>query len=285
MSTQSDEEIVNFGSQILAWDLDALDSNEHDITASMMFRQYLELIDSISILIRRSSTDACKAILRNALEIFLGLEYLLEADTVNRAKAFSYWHLYNGLLLLRRTDPDDDRYKQFISKIKQDKLMVGIDPVLNISGIKEMIERIAKDLKSNEFSEVRKAHARLLNKRSHPNWYSILSKIHTVEKLANYLNRQAFYEIYYRAWSAAIHGTDAILNRFSLGKDFAKIYMLRYPKDAQKVTQAVFQISLICYKIMIDKRLRDHNSEFIQWYGDMREYYIKLTTEERYKMT
>ena len=71
------EEIVNFGSQILAWDLDALDGNEHDITASMMFRQYLELIDSISILIRRSSTDACKAILRNALEIstIAGVQY------------------------------------------------------------------------------------------------------------------------------------------------------------------------------------------------------------------
>jgi hypothetical protein len=81
------DEVVNFGTHILKWEVNEATGRDENIPVAMMLRHTLELTDSLSILGRHSSIDPCKPILRSILETLFGLEYILENDTRNRALA------------------------------------------------------------------------------------------------------------------------------------------------------------------------------------------------------
>ena len=69
---------INFGTNLLKWDLDKKRSGDENIIPVLFFRNLLEIGDSISILIRNSSIDPCKNLLRSLLENMYEMEYLLE---------------------------------------------------------------------------------------------------------------------------------------------------------------------------------------------------------------
>jgi hypothetical protein len=67
------EQAVNFGTHILKWLAEIDTSERHRTVFIMLLRQYLELLDAVSILVRQSSIDPCKILLRSMFEILLYL--------------------------------------------------------------------------------------------------------------------------------------------------------------------------------------------------------------------
>lgn len=88
---------ANFGTHLLKWVADVDSPERHRIVFTMLLRQYLELLDAISILVRQSSIDPCKLLLRSMFEVFLSMEYMLQEDTKRRASAFVVVYIH-GLL-------------------------------------------------------------------------------------------------------------------------------------------------------------------------------------------
>src|SRR5882757_387006 len=93
---QGIDDAVNFGSHILNWDTQANNKGgDHNLAIALQFRHFLELIDANSILVRNSSIDPGKLILRGMLETYFGLEYMLEKDPIDRAMAFLVCHAHH----------------------------------------------------------------------------------------------------------------------------------------------------------------------------------------------
>src|SRR5882762_4565637 len=69
------EQTTNFGTHILNWFVQAGSKERHRIVFVMLLRQYLELLDAVSILIRSSSIDPSKLILRSMVEILFNFKY------------------------------------------------------------------------------------------------------------------------------------------------------------------------------------------------------------------
>ena len=61
------DQLVNFGSNIIAWDMEKKDGGDEDLPPILFLRNFIEEIDAISILVRKSSIDSCNNLLRTAL--------------------------------------------------------------------------------------------------------------------------------------------------------------------------------------------------------------------------
>src|SRR5262245_29445047 len=88
-------------------------SNVH-ATAAMMMCEFAEAIDGVTVLVRSGSSLTCPLLLRPALEISLGLKYLIENKETyeRRALSYEYFHLLDQLKWAQKCDPEHERGKQ-----------------------------------------------------------------------------------------------------------------------------------------------------------------------------
>lgn len=267
-------EVVNFGTHILNWELENRDLYDEDVPVIMMFRNILELLDSISILIKHSSIDPCKLLLRGLLETFLQLEYLLEKETKTRALTFIVWNTHKEIKSLTKMNPKEETYQQLNKTLQKDKLYPDNYRFPIHPDIEKELQNSNELLKLPSYVETEAKYQYLVkNGKKNPNWYQIDNpKLEDIEKLAAYLKRTSFYEMIYRIYSHSIHGTDILRGKIN-GEG---IVALRFPKDAALITLEIINVSLSAYKTMIDKRLPHHQNENKQWYLTIRDRYLQL---------
>ena len=82
------DEFVNFGTHIFKWVIEESKGTDEQMPLLMFFRDMLEKADSISILVRHSSIDPSKVLLRSIFELNLYIGYLLEKNSDDRAMSF-----------------------------------------------------------------------------------------------------------------------------------------------------------------------------------------------------
>lgn len=97
---------IDFGSNIFKWE-DYSQSGEEDIAPTMLLRHFLDVLDSISILIKQSCPDPAKLLLRGALETHFSLGYLLAEDTYNRSMAFFVEDILTEIEIIEKNDTDE----------------------------------------------------------------------------------------------------------------------------------------------------------------------------------
>lgn len=276
------DEVVNFGTHILKWEVSEATGSDENIPIAMMLRHILELTDAISILVKHSSIDPCKPLLRGILETIFGLEYILESDTKNRALGFMVWHYHKELKLCKKLNPTEQAYSQLGKKLQADKSTTsGFKPPV-IPDIQKHIQNLEHLLTLPLYSAAETEYQNLIsNGTKNPSWYQLFNGQKNIEQLATHLNRQGLYEILYRGWSGPTHGTDIIQSKLHQSADgHAEIVQIRYVKDAQMVTQYAFNLSLVTYQIMTDKRIPNYKSEYTRWYLTIREFFMRLTNEK-----
>ena len=272
---------VDFGSNILKWDTEVKRTEEFNAPIMMTYRHFLELVDSISILIRRSSVDPCKLLLRGMLESYFSLAYMLENDTEDRCMAFMVWTMHKKIKSLERVDPDSAIGKHFKSKLSKDKLTSNIQlPVHpDVQAEKTRLESVF--LKPH-YQKAEKEYQRLRAEgAANPAWYRFFKGPKDMERMADHLNLMAVYDIFYREWSGPIHSTDIFQGRISLAPDgTSEIHQLRTPYDVQSVAQWVLTLSLMTFELYIDKRTQNKKVDFANWYKTIRDPYFRITDRE-----
>jgi hypothetical protein len=275
------DEVVNYGTHILKWEVSEGTSGDENVPIAMMLRHILELTDSISILVRNASIDPCKLILRGILETVFGLEYILESDTENRALGFIVWHFNKQLKFYKKINPGEQAFNQFEKKLQMDKSTLNGIKLPVIPDIQKRIQELEQIL-STRYATTQTEYQKLISSGiKNPSWYQLFNGPKSMEQLATYLNRQALYEVLYRDWSGPTHGTDIIQNKLFKSTDGdAQMVQIRYVKDAQVVTQHVFNLSLIAYQIMTNKRITGHKLDLSQWYLTIRDFFMRLTNEK-----
>src|SRR6266446_6110937 len=89
----------------------------------MLMYDVADSIDGVSILARAGSARNCAMPLRAALEIGLGLNYILQDGNLyeKRALTYEYFHHLDGLKWTFRADPQHPEGKQLISDLKGDE--------------------------------------------------------------------------------------------------------------------------------------------------------------------
>jgi len=280
--SQGIEEVVNFGTHILKWDIDEARGTDENVPIVMMLRHILEMMDAVSILVKNSSIDPCKPLLRGILETILGLEYILESDTKNRALGFLIWHSHKNLKLSQKLTPGEQSYNQLKSKFKKDKILKNENTPPEIPGLEKYISNLEELVSLPLYALAEKEYQSLISSgKKNPAWYQLFNGPENIEQLANHLNRQALYEILYRSWSGPTHGTDVLTRKLSQSASgHAEIVQIRYAKDAQQVTQLSFSLGFLVYQIMTEKRIPNYKMNYAKWYLTIQKIFLKLTNEK-----
>lgn len=277
------EETVNFGSHILNWDAKITRGGDENFPPALLFRHFLELLDSVSILVRNSSIDPCKLVLRGALEVYFSLEYIFEKDTEDRSMAFLVWHNHKNIKRHKSFDPNEEQGKQMQSSFNKDKLISGInlksDPKLQLH-----INKLERLLKTPKYQKGEAEYQRLKNGgEKNPPWYRLFNGPKNVEELAARLKLAGLYEMFYRYWSGPTHGTDVIQGKaFDNPLGGTNIIQIRYAKDAQAITSQSMILLLKVFRLYIKNRIPEKEKDYASWYiSSSRDFFQKVCSKEQ----
>jgi hypothetical protein len=260
---------IDFGTHLLQWKSEKPELREENLVPILFFRNILETADAISILIKSSSVDPAKNLIRTLLENVFALEYLLETKSKERSLAYIVWLAHNDLKFCEKMDSETQRGKQFTSEIGKDKIVSKINSQEEqIALAKQNSEEL---LKLTIYAPIEAEYQRTIAVRRNPNWFTLFDGPSDIEKLAKHLNHHALYEVVYRSLSNNVHGNDVFKSKLLKGENGnTDIIQIRYPKDAQSVIVQAINFLLLIYMEILKKELPERRVEFNIWYNDFR---------------
>lgn len=272
------DEFVNFGTHIMYWDVNPKTNGEENIAPTMLFRHFLDLIDSVSILVEHGCGDTPKLLMRGALEVTLGIEYLFEKDTNDRAMAFLVVEILNEIKVLKKLNPKTNEGTQLHELLKKEGLLPNFTPNDKYNLNDEVLSK-EKILQLPKFQKAFKEYEQLLaNKEANPKWYRFYGGPKNVEALSLYLKQKTLYELLYRKWSGTVHGSDVYLGRLlNNSEGGVDIIQLRFIKDVQEVVRFAMTLSLKVFKAYIDNRIPEKEQDSAMWYMTIRDKYLLIT--------
>jgi hypothetical protein len=169
------DEVVNFGTHLFSWCNYAVKGKTDEIAPLMLsLRHALELLDAVSILIRQSSIEPCKVLLRALLEVILGVKYMLQADTDRRALSFMVWNIHHRYKVLEKLDKNLPQGSEFARK-------TGLD-LPNDPDLLGRRQALASVLNKPLFREAEAEYQRIRAAgKKNPSWYSFFGGPSSIE--------------------------------------------------------------------------------------------------------
>lgn len=308
------EDAVNFGSHVLVWLRAKLTVGYPDYPILFSLRHILELLDSLSILVSRSSIEPCKPLLRAMLETYMGLRYMLEEDNEGernkRVMAYMVCYIHNMIKSYQRLDTSTDEGKRLRGVLKLDRV-VGENKFPEMSDSKGRVQELTELLEEQQFREAEQEYKRIREERrearkkkraargkpqeqldpdiipeqeadtrSGLEWYSMFGGPQDIERLALHLGLTGMYEGRYRSWSDALHGTDIFTGRLhQIDEHSFAILQLRVPVGVERITTSAFEIALGTYKIVIGRFVTEMESQLLTWYYIHKPFIVKISGE------
>lgn len=280
-------EIVNFGSHIFNWIVSKPNpQGDKDLPNIMSFRNALELIDSISILLEKSSIEPCKLQLRTLLETIFTISYITEKDSETRAYNYLVCHYHEKINFYKRLDIKTQQGKQFSSEIKRDRLVGKMD-FSNYPNLQSNISNLTQLLKKNIYSKSEKEYQRLKRKKNKPVWYQFFNGPNNIIGLADHLKLIGIYNILYRFFSKNVHGQDIIDGRISEGEPgYTEFMQIKDPTNAQFVCQLTVSLSIDLFRTMVHFYIPEKKVIFEKWYTkEIRDFLLKIISKKLLTIT
>lgn len=266
---------VDFGTHLLNWESEKPQIGDENIIPILFLRNIIETADAVSILIKNSSVDPAKNLIRTLLENVFSLEYLLEANSKERSLAYTVWLTHNDLKFCEKMDLETQRGKQFAKEIEKDKIVNRVNSQSEqIALLKQNSEEL---LKLPDYVPIETEYQRTISMKKNPNWFTLFDGPLDIEQLAKYLNHHSLYEIVYRNLSNNVHGNDVFKSKLLKGKNGnVDIVQVRYPKDAQSIIVHAINFLLLIYIEILKKKLPERQVEFKKWHDEFRNDYKLL---------
>lgn len=261
---------VDFGTHLLKWETENPKLKEENLVPILFFRNILETADAISILIKNSSVDPAKNLIRTLLENVFALEYLLETNSKERSLSYTVWITHNDLKFCEKMDSKTQLGKQLTKEIEKDKIVNQINS--NAEKIALAKQNSEELLKLPLYAPIELEYQRTILKKKNPNWFTLFDGPSDIEQLAKHLNHHALYEMIYRSLSNNVHGNDVLKSKLSKAENgCVDIIQIRFPKDAQSVITQAINFLLLIYMEMLKKKLPERQKEFNKWYMVFRD--------------
>jgi hypothetical protein len=270
------DEIVNFGSTILVNTSNKNIDEYLKITVIAFLRNILEILDSISLLLKNSSVSPCDILLRTLLESYLYLKYILQSEPEKKALAYYYCESQNLIRSNEKVDPTSQSGKEFFKKLQNDELLKNIMPIQ--LDYQNQISDMKNTLAKNEFKviEIEYKHLKKI-KKGNPKWYSLFSGPDRIETLADRVNLSGIYEIFYRVFSKSTHSSDLYRRNIEITDGGAAIPQIRHAKEVDQKFSFTVSIGLAVYTKIIDKITPEMGHTFGQWYVEnIRDKYTNI---------
>jgi len=274
------DETVNFGSHVLAWTFEKVHKGDHHIAVFSFYRRSLELLDTISILIRNSCISPSRVILRSLFEVMLSLEYLTQRDLAQRGRNYIISLKHKEHDYLRKFLKGDPLHREYLNKYKNDNLLKNVK-IPEYPNIEEAIKAKKRLIDSEFYSDSETAYQAIKSRRDGKNpkwWFNLHNGPNDICDLATKMGRPAQYEVMYRNWAGYAHGTGGMDEQVEIEKkDEIAIPQLRLPEGAEFIAFIAISYGLTIIKTMIQEYATEKMKEFSEWYkAEIQAGYIDL---------
>lgn len=244
---------------------------EHYLSVLMCYRHAMELLAAIAALIRQASAEPCAILLRALFESVLYIEYILEADTENRGMAFLVYDAHDRIRRYDRLDPKSERGKQFARLVRREQGPSADTLLKKLRRVDYETMRAQQQLllTSPNYQVAEQEYQRVCKstKNNNPNWYRLFGGSQAMPGLAEHLKHGRLYEMLYRQWSGAVHGTDVIEGKITLADKKKAIDQINSPKNAQQFTLQAVIFGRRLHKNIIRKLIPDRMPAYARWYA------------------
>lgn len=259
---------VDYGVTVIDTIIDNPRNEYVDSSIGLLLRDYLELLDGVSQLIRSGSAESAIPLCRTMFEYYLSILYILDNHEVNRALSYQVSHVKQRLKSYKKLGPDRDKFNQMLERN-------GYDFTVPDDGYDEGTSRLNGLLKREPFKRINKEWHVAKNKNNNydPNWYSLFGGPKSIRDLARYLNKDVEYDVLYRAWSQKTHASSAIHSMTKYG-----IKKIRHPENFTIVSTWSFNWTFYLFDTTL-KTYREHKR--VDWAS----FYLKHINNTSNKLT
>lgn len=272
------EKLVNLGSNLIEWDVEKKRKGRDNHIPTLFLRNLIELCDSLSILVRKSSIDPSKIIIRSLLENSISLIYMIKNNETQNTLSYIVW----------KTNQEISYYKQFLTNednhrnLKKNLIQEGNEKILNeVSNskiIKEIISNKIALLKTKKLKLIQKEYYRTKGKKKTVKyWYNLFDGPSNFFELCKYSNKLFVYEFFYRNYSENVHTID-LLKGFATTEESnkAQIIQIRDFQDCERIFSVIGTIMLETYSNYVKERIPEKSEDFLKYYFYLNDKFKNL---------
>lgn len=272
-------EVVNFGTHILNWDMLEERKGKDNHIPTVFLRNIIETADAISILMKKSSVDPSKILLRTLIEGCFGLHYMIEKDETQRAHSFIVYKAVEKIKYCNKWLTDQQAHQSFLNQISFDNTLFVTSKWIDHPEMKKLKLSQEVVLDMPEFKAIHEEYLRTKKKyQNRPfSWYSLYDGPNNFLSLTKYLKKVERYEFFYRTFSDNVHGNAFIKGFVKAGEGQAQLIQIRDFHDAQSVTTQCVTLIIELYMNYIKARVPTRWNEFQDWYREFREPFLVLS--------
>lgn len=259
------DEAINFGTHVLAWCTEAAASHSLEVAPLVLsLRHCLEMLDAVSVLVRKGIVAPSDTNLRSAFESLLGIKYIVRGNLEKRGKSYIVCHLHQRLKFLSRMDPGTEMGKQFRAELEGSPVQSVIgDKGRNLSQMRREIKSTLED----NYPEVEKEYQKTKNNVSGRfSWYEMYGGPNNLRELADEVEMQGWYRVLYNEWSRTSHARDVIDRTLFTSGEESYMESLRTPTGISSVVVSSTNICLVACKDMIEYLVPGKRGTFEKWY-------------------
>ncbi|WP_139331767.1 DUF5677 domain-containing protein [Paenibacillus macquariensis] len=270
------EELVNFGTHMFSW-LMELEVDEADPTINLLFRNYLDVVDSISLLLKVGSGDTAIILLRSAFEIAMSILYILQEKTEERGLAYQLAHFKYIQKQNKKLDKGSDQYASFLDILKKDINARNIIEKIEIKDRKPVIDAIEQIIKQQINEEWLRIEQLKKSSGTKIEWFHLFDGPRNLKGLCEKLEHHALFDILYASWSLTSHGK-ASMNAHMPG---GGIKRLRSPHDIKSIMTWTMNLTIEVYYKTLKNRIPNKTNNFGIWYHSVRSNYMDITDNNK----
>jgi hypothetical protein len=225
---------------------------EYHSSVLMLTLHVIEQLDGVAILVRQGSSHPCQPLLRSALEAVLGVLYVLEKDTKDRAFAYQLAHAHKKIRFYNRLDPTTPQGQEVRNLLEGDPM----EPLFNalpLTNYPKLVANLEGMFRKPDFVHLEAEWQRLKaahHRKEDPAWYSLFGGPKSVRALSAHLKMLGLYLFLYGMWSENVHGGMAME---ALGKKGENVVMrpVRHPELVQSAVQHASSLALMLAKRLV----------------------------------
>lgn len=269
-------ETINFGTHILLWDTEKRREGKDNNIPTAFLRNIIEIGDSISILVKKSSIDPSKILLRSLMENSYQLQYMIEKNERQRSLSFMVWRAKKDINNYKQLISENQTSKHLKSKLAKDSSNFNIDKFMDRKEVENVINSKNSLLEQEEFKEINEEYINTSQKKKNPNWYSLYNGPENFEALSIYLKKAGEYEFNYRKYSENVH-INGVLKGFAyIGNGNAQIIQIRDFENCVNIFVYTVLVLLDTYTQFVYRRIPEKSPELKKWYLEFKKEFDEL---------
>lgn len=282
--TSTIDEIVDLGTHLLKIDYELIREGKDNNIPTAFFRNCLELADGISILMKSSSIEPSKLLLRTLFENSISLIYMIQKDEKKRVHSYLVWKAHQDIQICKRLIDEEQMSREFVKQLEKENSNFKLNDIRDLNGILKTINAKEELLKLPFYESVEQEFQRLKIKYKKPvkNWYSLYDGPKDFAMLCEEMNSTLHYHFNYKKYSQNVHGMN-VLNAFiPLDNDRAQLKQIRDFKDCREVFIGVIDIIMNLYFEFIEKRIPNEISNYPEWSKTFFEKFESTLNETKF---